>query len=60
MTHEQRNWTLNAIRNCYDLCIFQHEVEHLEMLMAKYANPQTEISKDELEDDLLYLDKIYG
>ena len=59
MTQQQRNWTIEAIINCMPLAIFQHEIERLETMMAKYVDPKTVISEQELKEDMTYLDKIY-
>ncbi len=59
-TQQQRNWTIEAIKNCLPLVIFQHEQERLQTMMAKYVDPKTVISEQELKEDMTYLDKIYG
>jgi uncharacterized protein YeaC (DUF1315 family) len=60
MTKQEREWVIKAIINCMPLIMFQHEQEKLESMMAKYVDPKTVISKDELKEDMTYLDKIYG
>ena len=60
MTHEQRDWMLKAITNCFELVVFEHEQQKLEMMMAKYVDEKIEISAQELAEDMIYLDKIYG
>ena len=60
MTQTQRNWMIEAIINCFPLVIFQHEQEKLEIMMAKYVDPKTIISEREIDEDVIYLDNIYG
>jgi hypothetical protein len=52
MTQQQRNWTIEAIKNCLPLVIFQHEQERLQTMMAKYVDPKTVISEQELKEDM--------
>jgi hypothetical protein len=60
MTQEQRNWTIEAIIKCMPLVLFQHEQDKLDTMMAKYVDPKTVISEQELKEDMTYLDKIYS
>jgi hypothetical protein len=60
MTQTQRNWMIEAITNCFPLVVFQHEQEKLEIMIAKYADPNTIISEWEIDEDVIYLDNIYG
>ena len=58
MTHQERNMTIEFIRKAYEFVIFQHEQERLDMMLAKYVNPATVISKQELAEDLKFLEKL--
>jgi hypothetical protein len=60
MTQKERNWVIEAIINCMPLVIFQHEQDKLNTMMAKYVNPKTVITDNEVREDIVYLDKIYG
>jgi hypothetical protein len=60
MTHEQRNFTINAIINCLPLVVFKHEEDKLQTMLAKYVDTKTKINEEELREDMVYLDKIYG
>jgi hypothetical protein len=58
MTQEQRNYMTKAIINSMPLIIFKHEQDMLETMMAKYVDPKTVITEDELKEDVVYLDKL--
>lgn len=58
LTHEQRNWIINAIRNSFDCIVFQHEQEKIDHMLAKYVDPNTDISAQEVAEDLMYLEKL--
>ncbi|CAB4154111.1 hypothetical protein UFOVP630_18 [uncultured Caudovirales phage] len=60
MTQKERNWMIEAIVKCIPLVVFQHEEDKLQMMMAKYVNPKTIITPNELKEDMTYIDKIYG
>lgn len=60
MTQEERKWIIGAIVSCKPLVIFKHEQDKLDELMAKYLDPNDNISKKEFLEDLMYLEKIYG
>lgn len=57
LTDEQKDWMLKAILNSIDLIVFQHEEEHLSMMYWKYTF-NSDITADELSDDLKYLDNL--
>lgn len=58
MTQEQRNYMTKAIVTTLEYAIFQHEVDRLETMLAKWCNPKSDISEDELKEDLRYLELI--
>ena len=60
MNTQEREWAIKAIINCMPLVIFQHEQEALDIMLAKYVDPKTIISKEEHSEDMTYLDKIYA
>ena len=60
MTQKERNWMIQSIINCMPLVIFQHEQKALETMMAKYVDPKTVISEQDLAEDTIYLHKIYN
>ena len=54
---KQKEMMLKAIINSKDLVVFQHEEETLSMMYWKYAN-NTDITADEIKEDLLFLDNL--
>jgi len=59
MTTNERKWIIDAIVKSYELCVFKHEEEKLNTLLAKYVNPNNVVSEDEVGDDLTWLDKTF-
>lgn len=58
MTHHERNYMLSFIKNAFELVMLQCEHDRLETMMAKYCDPKTEISKEELKEDLLWISNL--
>lgn len=56
--NKERQWVISAIRNAYELVIFQHEKDKLDDMMAKYSG-QFEVSDRDLKEDIQYLDRLY-
>jgi hypothetical protein len=60
MEMKERNYMLSFIKNAFQLVMFQHEQVRLETMMAKYCDPKTVITKQEVSEDLKWLENIFA
>lgn len=49
---------IETIRKTFEFVIFEHEQVKLEHMLAKYVDPQTEITAQDLAEDLMFLEKL--